>query len=166
MTLHLSRRRLGVLLGAAAAVVVAVTGALVWFLGAARDGGARAPAPVSHVDTATRVCLLTSTDADATGTWAALRTMAGASGSNVVVQRYRLPPGADVVAYVNTLVQLRCSAVVTTGAAARSAVASRLAAGPAPHVRFVVVADQPLSGTTHLDPDGVSARSLSGAVTG
>ncbi|MFF3983540.1 hypothetical protein ACFY0B_02840 [Streptomyces sp. NPDC001797] len=103
---------------------------------------------------------------DTTGTWAAMQKMAGASGSNVVVQRYRLPTGADGAAYVNTLVRLRCSTVVTTGTAARSAVAARLAVGAVPHVRFVVVSGRPLRGTAHLDPDTVSVRSLSVAVTG
>ncbi|NEC85949.1 hypothetical protein G3I71_08970 [Streptomyces sp. SID12501] len=90
--------------------------------------------------------------------------MAGTSTSKVVVQRYRLPAGVDPVAYVNTLVQLRCSTVVTTGAAARSAIASRLAAGLVPHVRFVVVADGPVSGATRLSPDAVSTSSLARAV--
>ena len=166
MILHLSRWRLRALLGAGAAVLAATTDALVWFLGAASDGGAHAPEQVSHVDTATRACLLTSTDADATGTRAALQKVARANDANVVAQRYRLPAGANSVAYVNTLVQLRCSTVVTTGTAARSAVAARLAAGLVPHVRFVVVADQPLSGTMHLSPNAVSARSLSRVVTG
>lgn len=49
------------------------------------------PLPVSRVDTAARACLLTSTDADARGTWAAMGETAGAGGSNIVVQRYRLP---------------------------------------------------------------------------
>ncbi|MFG2887104.1 hypothetical protein ACGFYV_33265 [Streptomyces sp. NPDC048297] len=146
--------------------MLAVTGTMALLLHSGADRGRTAPAPVSHVDTATRVCLLTSTDADATGTWPALQKMAGASDTNVVVQRYRLPAGANSVAYVNTLVQLRCSTVVTTGTAARSAVAARLAAGLVPHVRFVVVADQPLSGTMHLSPNAVSTRALSRVVTG
>lgn len=95
-----------------------------------------------------------------------MREMARTGGSNVVVQRYRLPAGADPVAYVNTLVQLRCATVVTTGTAARSAVAARLAAGRVPHVRFVVVAAQPVSGATHLSPDAVSAPTLAQAVSG
>ncbi|MFJ3795666.1 hypothetical protein ACIPSJ_05220 [Streptomyces sp. NPDC090088] len=164
MTSRVSPRRLAALLGAGAALAIA--GALVWFLRAAPEAGAHAPEPVSHVDTATRDCLLTSTDGDPTGTWAAMREMVAASRSNTVVQRYRLPAGADAVAYVNTLVRLRCSTVVTTGTAARSAVAARLASGGTPHARFVVISDQPLRGTTHLDPDAVSARSLSGAVAG
>ncbi|WP_181802244.1 hypothetical protein [Streptomyces shenzhenensis] len=164
MTLRVSQRRLGAMLGAGAALVMA--GVLVWFLSAAPEAGVHAPEPVSHVDTATRDCLLTSTDVDRTGTWAAMQKTAGVSDSKIVVQRYRLPAGADAVAYVNTLVRLRCSTIVTTGTAARSAVAARLAAGAVPHVRFVVVSGQPLRGTTHLDPDAVSARSLSEAVTG
>lgn len=55
------------------------------------SGEAGSPAPVSRVDTAARACLLTSTDADARGTWAAMRETAGVGGSNIVVQRYRLP---------------------------------------------------------------------------
>ncbi|MEV7325808.1 hypothetical protein [Streptomyces sp. NPDC093970] len=164
MTLRVSRRRLGALLGAGAALVTA--GVLVWFLRAAPEDGVHAPEPVSHVDTATRDCLLTSTDVDTTGTWAAMQKTAGARGSNIVVQRYRLPAGEDAVAYVNTLVRLRCSVVVTTGTAARSAVALRLASGGTPHVRFVVISGRPLRGTTHLDPDAVSVRSLSDAVAG
>ncbi|MEW1648166.1 hypothetical protein [Streptomyces sp. NPDC091219] len=85
---------------------------------------------------------------------------------NVVVQRYRLPAGADPVAYVNTLVQLKCATVVTTGTAARSAVAARLATGRVAHVRFVVVADQPVSGAMRLSPDTVSASILAHAVNG
>ncbi|MFE2065274.1 hypothetical protein ACFXDH_23265 [Streptomyces sp. NPDC059467] len=157
-------RRLWTLMGAGAAVVAVLTGALVWQQG--RGTGTRAPEPVSHVDTATRACLLTSTDVDPAGTWAALRKMAASSHENVVAQRYRLPAGVDSVAYVNTLVQLRCSTIVTTGTAARSAVASRLAVGPVAHIRLVVVADQPLPGATHLSPNAVSARALSRLVTG
>lgn len=164
MTSRVSPRRLAALLGAGAALAIA--GALVWFLRAAPEAGAHAPEPVSHVDTATRYCLLTSTDGDPTGTWAAMRKMVAESGPNTVVQRYRLPAGADAVAYVNTLARLRCSTVVTTGTAARSAVAARLASGATPHVRFVVISGRPLRGTTHLDPDAVSVRSLSEAVAG
>ena len=119
---------------------------------------------MSHVDTATRACLLTSTDTDTTGTWAAMQEMARASDTNVLVQRYRLPASGKAAAYVNTLVQLRCSAIVTTGTAARSAVASRLVDGHIPDVRFVVVAGQPVSGATHLSPDSVSASTLTRAV--
>ena len=164
MNLHFSRRRSRTLLGACAVAVLAVAGVAALLLRPGSDDADAAPDPVSHVDTATRVCLLTSTDADPTGTWAALQKMAGRSGTDVVVQRYRLPAGANTVAYVNTLLQLRCSTVVTTGTAARSAVASRLAAGPVPHARFVVVADQPLTGTAHLNPNAVSASALAEAV--
>ena len=146
-------------------VLLAVAGAVALLLRSTSSDGAQPPVPVSHVDTATRACLLTSTDSDATGTWAAMREMAGTHGSNVVVQRYRLPARADPVAYVNTLVQLRCAMVVTTGTAARFAVAARLAAGQVAHVRFVVVADQPVSGATRLSPDTVSAPTLARAVS-
>ncbi|MGY4925644.1 hypothetical protein [Streptomyces sp. 900105755] len=159
-----SSRRLRALIAAGAAAVAVLTGALLWQQ--APGAGIRAPEPISHVDTATRACLLTSTDADPTGTWAALRKMAASSHESVLAQRYRLPTGANSVAYVNTLVQLRCSTIVTTGTEARSAVASRLAAGPVVHIRFVVVADQPLLGATHLSPHMVSARALSRLITG
>ena len=74
--------------------------------------------------------------------------------------RYRLPAAADPVAYVDTLVQLRCSTVVTTGKEAGSAVASRLAKGKVAGVRFVVVADRPLAGAVRLSPATVSASAL------
>ncbi|MDX2583068.1 hypothetical protein PV349_06610 [Streptomyces sp. WI04-05A] len=144
--------------------VLVATGVVTLLLRPDSGSGATPPAPVSHVDTAARACLLTSTDADTTGAWAAMQGMARTSTSQVVVQRYRLPAGADPVAYVNTLVRLRCSTVVTTGAAARSAVASRLATGLVPHVRFVVVADGPVPGATQLSPDAVSTSSLARAV--
>jgi ABC-type branched-subunit amino acid transport system substrate-binding protein len=145
---------------------VVIAGAVFWLLRLTdSDHAETAPAPVSHIGTATRACLLTSTDSDTTGTWAAMREMAGTHGSTVVVQRYRLPAGADPVAYVNTLVQLRCDTVVTTGTTARSAVAARLAAGRVPHVRFVIVADQPVPGATHLSPDTVSAPTLAQLVS-
>ncbi|MGX9884491.1 hypothetical protein [Streptomyces sp. NPDC002276] len=143
-----------------------MVGAVALLLRPDAGDGATPPVPVSHVDTVTRACLLTSTDSDTTGTWAAMREMAGTHGSNVVVQRYCLPAGADPAAYVNTLVQLRCATVVTTGTAARSAVAARLAAGRIARVRFVVVADRPVSGATRLSPDAVSARTLARAATG
>ena len=111
------------------------------------------PVPVSHVDTSARACVLTSTDTDPGGTWAALRQTADAH----LVVRYRLPAAADPVAYVDTLVQLRCSTVVTTGKEAGSAVASRLAKGKVAGVRFVVVADRPLAGAVRLSPATVSA---------
>jgi hypothetical protein len=94
-----------------------------------------------------------------------MQEMSRRSGMDLVVQRYDLPSGADAVAYVNTLIQLRCSTIVTVGTSARSAVASRRAAESVPRVRFVVVADQPLPGTTHLAPDAVNARALSRTVT-
>lgn len=159
-----SRRRWWVVLGAGAAVLLAVAGVVALLLPSESGADATPPAPVSHVDTATRACLLTSTDTDPTGTWAAMRNMARASSTNVVVQRYRLPAAGKAAAYVNTLVQLRCSTIVTTGATARSAVASRLAAGHVPQVRFVVVADQPVSGATRLNPDSVSTTALTRAV--
>jgi hypothetical protein len=80
--------------------------------------------------------------------------------AKLIVQRYTLPAKGDATAYVNTLIQLRCGGIVTTGDKARSAVASRLAEGKAGSVRFVVVADRRLLGTTHLSPDSVSARAL------
>ncbi|WP_405987968.1 hypothetical protein [Streptomyces sp. NBC_00986] len=151
-------------LGAGAAVLPAVAGVVALLLPSESGDGATPPAPVSHVDTATRACLLSSTDTDPTGTWVAMQNMARASRTNVVVQRYRLPVSGKAAAYVNTLVQLRCSTIVTTGATARSAVASRLADGHIPHVRFVVVAGQPVSGATHLSPDSVSTSALTRAV--
>ncbi|MFI6401793.1 hypothetical protein [Streptomyces sp. NPDC050548] len=153
-----------VVLGAGAAVLSAVAGVVALLLPSESGGDATPPAPVSHVDTATRACLLTSTDTDATGTWAAMRNMATASRTTMVVQRYRLPASGKAAVYVNTLVQLRCSTIVTTGATARSAVASRLADGRIPHVRFVVVADQPVPGATRLSPDSVSTSALTRAV--
>jgi hypothetical protein len=107
--------RLWILLGAGTAAVAAVGGVPAWFLAPA-ESGQGVPRPVSHVDTATRACLLTSMNTDP-------------AGAGVVVQRYRLPGEANGVAYVNTLVQPRCSTIVTTGAAARSAVASTLVGG-------------------------------------
>jgi len=166
MTIHLPRGRQWTVLGAGVLALLAAAVVVALVLRSDSDGAGKPPAPVSRIDTATRACLLTSTDSDATGTWAAMQEMAGTGGSNVVVQRYRLPAGADPVAYVNTLVQLRCATVVTTGTAARSAVAARLAAGQVPHVRFVVVADQPVSGATHLSPDAVSVRGLARVATG
>ncbi|MGY5056891.1 hypothetical protein ACWDFR_22940 [Streptomyces sp. 900105755] len=80
-------------------------------------GAPSAPAPVSHVDTATRACLLTATDAgtdtDTTGTLAALGQVARASSGHLIVQSYRTPTGVKPAAYVNSLVQLGCSTVVT-----------------------------------------------------
>ncbi|WP_157876609.1 hypothetical protein [Streptomyces graminilatus] len=151
---------------AVAAVVLAVTG---WLLFANGTPAPSPPAPVSHVDTATRACLLTSKESDPgiAGTWAALRRIGGgSSGSDVVVQRYGLPEKADGAAYVNTLVQLRCSTIVTTGDAARSAVASVLAAGQPKGVRFVVVAGRPVAGAVHMSPEAVSARTLTRLVRG
>lgn len=159
-----SRGRWWVVLGAGAAVLLAAAGAVALLLPSESGGHATPPAPVSHVDTATRACLLTSTDTDPTGTWVAMQNMARASRTNVVVQRYRLPASGKVAAYVNTLVQLRCSTIVATGATARSAVASRLADGHIPHVRFVVVADQPVPGAMRLSPDSVSSSALTRAV--
>lgn len=49
-----------------------------------------------------RTCLLTSTDADTTGTWAGMQEIARTSGSKVVVQRYRLTAGVDPVASAPT----------------------------------------------------------------
>ncbi|MFJ9567869.1 hypothetical protein ACIRQQ_48635, partial [Streptomyces fuscichromogenes] len=100
------------------------------------------------------------------GTWAAMRQLADANAEHLIVQRYRIPTGVRPAAYVNFLVELGCSTVVTTGHAAREAVASRLAERPVPHVRFVLTGDRPLSGTTHLSSDAVSARALSKWVTG
>ncbi|MEU1481183.1 hypothetical protein [Streptomyces sp. NPDC005760] len=154
------RGRRGVLFGAGTLAVLAVA------VGAALlprpDAGETAgpPAPVSHVDTATRACLLTSADPDPTGTWAAMRRLAQESGARLVVQRYVLPPRVKPAAYVDTLVQLRCSTVVTTGTTARDAVASRLAAGQVPGVHFVVVADRPLRGAAHLEPSSVDGGTL------
>jgi hypothetical protein len=115
-----SHARLWVVLSAGAVALLAVAGAVALLLRSDSSDGVTPPVPVSHVDTATRACLLTSTDSDTTGTWAAMREMARTRGTNVVVQRYRLPASADAVAYINTLVQLRCSTVVTTGTVARS----------------------------------------------
>ncbi|GAA3834585.1 hypothetical protein GCM10022403_079240 [Streptomyces coacervatus] len=153
------------MLGAGAAALLAVTGVVALLLRPDSSDGATPPAPVSHVDTATRACLLTSTDTDTTGTWAAIQEVARTRDTNTVVQRYRLPTSAHAAAYVNTLVQLRCSTIVTTGTAARSAVASRLVDGHIPNVRFVVVADRPVTGTTHLSPDAVSASVLARVVS-
>ncbi|WP_327174648.1 hypothetical protein OG599_04565 [Streptomyces sp. NBC_01335] len=147
MRLHLPRRP-WLTLGAVVLAAAAVSGALVWFLKPGPDAAFRAPEPVSHADTATRTCFLTSVDADPTGIRERMRRTAEASGSHTVVQRYQLPAGADPVAYVNALVQLRCSTVVVTGSAARSAVASRLADGPVPDVRFEVVDERLPHGAT------------------
>ncbi|MFF0018773.1 hypothetical protein [Streptomyces sp. NPDC005374] len=164
---HLSRPRLWTLLGAAAATAAGVVGVLVWLLGS-DPTAARPPQPVSHVDTATRACLLTSTDSDpgVARTWAAMRQLAGGGTSSVVVQRYRLPAEADGATYVNTLVQLRCSTIVSTGAGARAAVAKTLAAGHPRGVRFAVVADRPMAGATQVGPESVSARALAGLIGG
>ncbi|MFC8435392.1 hypothetical protein [Streptomyces sp. NPDC057253] len=162
---HLSRPRLWTLLGAAAVAVAGAVGALVWLFGS--DAAVvRPPQPVSHVDTATRACLLTSTDMDpgVVSTWAAMREAAGGGASGVVVQRYHLPGKAVGAAYVNTLVQLRCSTIVSTGGAARSAVAAALAAGQQKGVRFVVVSDRPVPGATRLGARSVSARALAGLI--
>ncbi|MET7473264.1 hypothetical protein ABZT17_02695 [Streptomyces sp. NPDC005648] len=137
-----------------------------WPLLAGSGAEPSAPVPVSHIDTATRACLLTSTDTDTAGTWAAMLQLAGTNTEHLIVQRYRIPTGVRPAAYVNSVVGLGCSTVVTTGHAARQAVASRLAEQPLPHVRFVLVGDRPLRGTTHLSPDAVSARTLSKWVTG
>ncbi|MDI5911129.1 MULTISPECIES: hypothetical protein [Streptomyces] len=162
---HLSRTRLWTLLGAAAAAVAGVIGVLVWLLGS-DPAAARPPRPVSHVDTATRACLLTSTDSDpgVARTWAAMRQLAAGGTSSVVVQRYHLPDEADGATYVNTLVQLRCSTIVSTGAGARAAVATTLAAGHPRGVRFAVVADRPVAGATRVDPGSVSAQALAGLI--
>ncbi|MFJ5306331.1 hypothetical protein [Streptomyces sp. NPDC088350] len=145
-------------------MLLAVAGVVALLLPSESSEDATPPVPVSHVDTATRACLLTSTDTDTTGTWAAMQKVARTRDTNIVVQRYRLPTSANAAAYVNTLVQLRCSTIVTTGTGARSAVASRLVDGHIPNVRFVVVAEQPVSGATHLSPDSVSTSALTRAV--
>ncbi|MBO4255511.1 hypothetical protein [Streptomyces griseorubiginosus] len=155
-----------IVLGAGAAVLLAVAGIAALLLSWRSSEDATPPVPVSHVDTATRACLLTSTDTDPTGTWAAMQEMARASDTNVVVQRYRLPVSVNADAYVNTLVQLRCSTIVTSGIAARSAVAARLAAGHVPGVRFVVVDDRPVVGAVQLSPAAVSPKSLAREVRG
>ncbi|WP_236583983.1 hypothetical protein [Streptomyces sp. MBT53] len=80
------------LVAAAAATATTIAG---WLLFATSTPPPSAPAPVSHVDTATRACLLTSTDPDPTGIWAAMQDMARTSARNVVVQRYRLPTSAN-----------------------------------------------------------------------
>ncbi|WP_330263598.1 hypothetical protein [Streptomyces griseorubiginosus] len=163
---HLFRPRLWTLLGAAAGAA-GVVGFLVWLLGS-DPAAARPPRPVSHVDTATRACLLTSTDSDPglPATWAAMRGLAGGGTSGVVVQRYRLPDGADGATYVNTLVQLRCSTIVSTGTGARAAVATTLATGHPRGVRFAVVADRPVAGATRVGPGSVSTRALAGLIGG
>lgn len=101
---HLSRPRQLTLLGAGAAAVAGVFGVLVRLLGS-DTAAARPPRPVSHVGTATRACLLTSTDSDpgVARTWAAMQQLAGGGTSSVVVQRHRLPDEADGETYVNTL---------------------------------------------------------------
>ncbi|MFK0158642.1 hypothetical protein ACIQVK_42065, partial [Streptomyces sp. NPDC090493] len=137
-----------------------------WLLLAGGNAAPAAPAPVSHVDTATRACLLTSTDTDPTGTLAALGQVARAGGGHLIVQSYRMPAGVKPAAYVNSLVELGCSTVVSTDDAARAAVAARLTQRPLPKVRFVVVGDRPLTGAIHLSPDAVSVRALSKVVTG
>lgn len=162
MAVNRGKRRAALVAVAAAAVAATIAGRLLF---ATNTSPPSAPAPVSHVDTATRACLLTSTDTDPTGTWTAMRDMARTSATNVVVQRYRLPAAVNGPAYVNTLVQLRCSTIITTGDAARSAVASRLTAGRVPHVHFVVVADRPVPGATRMSPDAVSAASVARATT-
>lgn len=166
MGLLLLRRRLWPLFGLVAVVVASVAAALVWLL-ASGTAAARPPQPVSRVDAASRACLLASTDRDpgATRTWLALRRLAGTGASNLVVQRYRLPDKAQGAAYVNTLVQLRCSAIVATGTGARSAVAAALAAGHPKGVRFVVVGGRPVAGAVALSPSSVSARTVARAVT-
>ncbi|MGX1477955.1 UNVERIFIED_CONTAM: hypothetical protein RKD50_006763 [Streptomyces canus] len=101
-----------------------------------------------------RACLLTSADTDPGGR-AALRQTADA---HLVVQGYRQTAAADPVAYVDALVQLRCSTVATTGKEARSAAASRPAKGKVTGVRFVVVADRPARRSGPAEPcDGQRA---------
>jgi hypothetical protein len=151
--------RIGIGLGACA---VAVSGWALTYLQHAPTHGS-VPAPVSHVDSATRVCLLTSGAEDSSRTWTALQSVARGD-SKLIVQRYQLPAKADAVAYVNTLIQLRCSRIVAAGDTARSAVASRLADGKVGSVRFVVVASRRLAGTTHVSPDSVSPRALTQAL--
>jgi hypothetical protein len=80
---------------------------------------------------------------------AALRQTADA---HLVVQGYRQTAAADTVAYVDALVQLRCSTVATTGKEARSAAASRPAKGKVTGVRFVVVADRPARRSGPAEP--------------
>lgn len=152
---------------AVAAAVAAVAGTVTcWFLSARGTSAPSPPAPVSHADVAARVCLLTSTGTDPSGTWAAMREAARTRDANVVAQRYRLPASANPTAFVNTLVQLRCSTIVATGSAARSAVVSTLAAGHPRGVRFAVVTDRPVPGATRLGPGSVSARSLAELIGG
>ncbi|MFF7474112.1 hypothetical protein [Streptomyces sp. NPDC008092] len=165
MAVSPSRRR-GVL--AAAGTATAGLALAAWSLLAGSGAAPSAPAPVSHVDTATRACLLTATDAgtDTTGTWAALGQVARADSGHLIVQSYRMPTGVKPAAYVNSLIRMGCSTVVTTDDRARSAVAARLAERPVPKVRFVVVGGRPLTGATHLSPDAVSVRALARVVTG
>ncbi|MGY5087824.1 hypothetical protein ACWCXM_23320 [Streptomyces sp. 900105755] len=160
-----SRRR-GVL--AAAGTATAGLAPAAWSPLAGSGGAPSAPAPVSHLDTATRACLLTATDAgtETTGTLAALGQVARASSGHLIVQSYRMPTGVKPAAYVNSLVQLGCSTVVTTDDRARSAVAARLTERPAPKARFVVVGGRALTGAAHLSPDAVSVQARSRVVTG
>ncbi|WP_406445224.1 hypothetical protein OHB00_48860 [Streptomyces sp. NBC_00631] len=151
---------------AAAGTVTAGAALAAWSLLAGSGAAPSAPAPVSHIDAATRACLLTTADTDTTGTWAALGQVARASSGRLIVQSYRIPTGVKPAAYVNSLLVMGCSTVVTTDDAARSAVAARLTERPLPKARFVVVGDRPLTGTTHLSPDAVSVRALSEVVTG
>lgn len=87
-----------------------------------------------------------------------MRQLPAGRASDLVVQRYRLPSKAQGAAYVDTLVRLRCSVIVSTGAGARSAVAAALAAGHPKGVRFVIVANRPVPGAARLGPDSVRAR--------
>jgi hypothetical protein len=154
----LFRRRLWIGFGAGA---VAVAGGVLAVLPHS-SGGPSVPAPVSHVDGATRACLLTSDTGDpvdAAHTWTALQDVARGD-AKLIVQRFQLPAKAEPAAYLNTLFQLRCTRVVTAGDEARAAVAARLKLGKVPGVRFVVVADRRVSGAAGLSPRSVSESTL------
>ncbi|WP_145969054.1 hypothetical protein [Streptomyces hyaluromycini] len=68
---------------AAAGTATAGLALAAWLLPAGSGAVPSAPAPVSHIDTATRACLLTSTDTDTAGTWEAMRQLADASAEHL-----------------------------------------------------------------------------------
>ncbi|MFI9105533.1 hypothetical protein ACIGXA_34010 [Streptomyces fildesensis] len=143
------------------ALAIGITAIALSTGGSARN---QPPAAVSTIDSQLRACMLTDATADAktiAPVWAGL-AQAAAHRTDLIVQRYSLPPAVAPATYLNTLAQMRCTTIVTVGESLRAPVA----ADTTGH-RYVVISKQPItaSHTTHLTPSQATSGAVASAVT-
>jgi hypothetical protein len=119
---------------------------------------------VSTIDIGPRACLLTDAKDDAATTGRVWSGMAQAATEHAVTnQRFALPSGVTPSTYLATLVQMRCSVVVTVGDDLCRAFETD---SPPGNAHYIAVCGRPPAGSrvTGLTTDAATATAVSKAI--